>query len=79
MLGELLPWLDDVVHASADEYRAILASSRGSMYVLGALLALLYYVSLLNLLVPVLSGLAFTHFELARLAELRAPGVVRGR
>ena len=58
-------------HASAEEYRAILQSSRGKMYVLGALLALLYYVPLLNLMVPVLSGLAFTHFGLARLAESR--------
>jgi len=62
-------------HASAEEYRAILESNRGRMYVLGALLALLYYVPLLNLMVPVLSGLAFTHFGLARLAELREPGV----
>ena len=41
------------------------------MYALGALLALLYYVPLLNLMVPVLSGLAFTHFGLAELARLR--------
>ncbi|MBI2223653.1 MAG: EI24 domain-containing protein, partial [Betaproteobacteria bacterium] len=65
-------------HASTEEYRAILESNRGRMYVLGALLALLYYVPLLNLMVPVLSGLAFAHFGLARLAELREPGVVRG-
>ena len=49
------------------------------MYVLGFLLALLYYVPLLNLLVPVLSGLAFAHFGLARLAELREPSVERGK
>ncbi len=66
-------------HASAAEYRAILKSNRGSLYGLGALLALLYYVPLLNLLVPVLSGLAFAHFGLARLAELREPGGVTGR
>lgn len=60
-------------HASRDEYRAILEASWGRMYVLGFLLALMYFVPLLNLLVPVLSGLAFTHFGLARLAELRAP------
>jgi len=58
-------------HASAEEYRAILKASRGRMYVLGFLLALLYYVPLLNLLVPILSGLAFTHFGLAELARLR--------
>jgi uncharacterized protein involved in cysteine biosynthesis len=58
-------------HASAEEYAAILAAGTGRMYALGLLLALLYYVPLLNLLVPVLSGLAFTHFGLARLAEMR--------
>lgn len=58
-------------HASAEEYRAILESSWGRMYVLGALLGVLYFVPLLNLLGPVLCGLAFTHFGLARLSELR--------
>jgi hypothetical protein len=42
---------------------------------LGALLGVLYWVPVLNLAVPVLSGLAFTHFGLAKLAALRAqPG-----
>jgi uncharacterized protein involved in cysteine biosynthesis len=58
-------------HASAEEYRAILVASWGRMYLLGIMLALLYYVPLLNLLVPVLSGLAFTHFGLAQLQDLR--------
>ena len=58
-------------HASAEEYRAILEASWGRMYVLGAMLALLYYVPLANLLVPVLSGLAIAHFCLAELARLR--------
>ena len=58
-------------HASPEEFRAILETSWGRMYLLGVMLALLYYVPLLNLLAPVLSGLAFTHFGLARLQELR--------
>ena len=58
-------------HASAAEYRAILDANSGRMYVLGLLLALCYFVPLLNLMVPVLTGLAFTHFGLARLGELR--------
>ena len=62
-------------HASAEEYRAIIEASWGRMYMLGLLLALLYYVPLLNLLVPVLSGLAFAHFGLAELARLRQDGV----
>jgi hypothetical protein len=36
------------------------------------LLALLYYVPLVNLLAPVASGLAFTHLCLAELTRLRA-------
>ena len=40
-------------HASADEYHVIINASRGRMYVLGGLLALLYYVPLLNLFAPV--------------------------
>ena len=47
------------------------------MYTLGALLGALYYVPLVNLLVPVLSGLAFAHFGLARLSELEL-GKVKG-
>ena len=59
-------------HASADEYALIIRTRSGRMYVLGLLLALLYVVPLLNLMVPVLSGLAFTHFGLAELARLRS-------
>jgi CysZ protein len=58
-------------HASADEYHAIVTASGRRMYMLGALLAMLYWVPFLNLMVPVLSGLAFAHFGLARLSELR--------
>jgi CysZ protein len=58
-------------HASAPEYRSIVQTSRGRMYVLGFALAVLYYVPLLNLLVPILSGLAFTYFCLGELARLR--------
>lgn len=64
-------------HASAEEYRVILKTSRGRMYVLGFLLALLYFVPVFNLLVPILSGLAFTHFGLAELARLRREEVRR--
>jgi len=59
-------------HASTEECRTIVRTNRGKLYVLGFVLALFYYVPLVNLLVPILSGLAFTHFGLARLARLRA-------
>ncbi len=59
-------------HASAAEFAHILRTSRGDLFLLGALLSLLLYVPLINLLAPVFSGLAFTHFCLARLARVRA-------
>lgn len=58
-------------HASRDEYRQVLARSRGTLYLLGLLLALLYYIPVVNLLAPVANGLAFTHLCLAELARLR--------
>jgi hypothetical protein len=64
-------------HASAGEYEVVVRGSRGRLFLLGLLLAALYYVPLFNLLVPVLSGLAFTHFCLAELERLRS-AVIRG-
>lgn len=58
-------------HASADELARVIRTSRGDLFLLGALLSLLLYLPLVNLLVPVLSGLAFTHFCLGRLARER--------
>jgi uncharacterized protein involved in cysteine biosynthesis len=58
-------------HASAGEYRAILRQAGGRLYALGLALAALYYIPIVNLLVPVLSGLAFTHLCLAELESLR--------
>jgi len=58
-------------HASAGEYRAVVREAGGRLYALGLLLAALYYVPIVNLLVPVLSGLAFTHLCLAELESLR--------
>jgi len=58
-------------HASAAEFARIVRASRGDLFLLGIALSLLLYVPLVNLLVPVLSGLAFTHFGLGRLAAER--------
>jgi hypothetical protein len=58
-------------HASAAEYEAIVRGAKGRLYLLGLALAALYYVPFANLLVPVLSGLAFTHLCLGELARLR--------
>lgn len=58
-------------HASPAEFAHILRASRGHLFLLGVLLSLLFYVPLFNLLVPVLSALAFTHLCLGKLARLR--------
>ena len=58
-------------HAGADELRAVIANNKRSLYLLGLLLAVFYYVPLFNLLAPALTGLAFTHFQLGALARLR--------
>jgi CysZ protein len=58
-------------HASRDEYVQVVRDSRGELFLLGILLSLLLYVPLVNLLVPVLSGMAFTHYCLARLNAQR--------
>ena len=58
-------------HASAEEFKRIRRDARGDLFLLGIALSLLFYVPLVNLLVPVLSGLAFTHFCLGRLERAR--------
>lgn len=61
-------------HASAEEQERVIGASRGELFLLGLAVSLLLYVPFVNLLVPVLSALAFTHFCLARLARVRAAG-----
>jgi hypothetical protein len=61
-------------HASAAE-RDLLIDRHGRGYLaLGMLVTLLNYVPPLFLVTPVLSSLAFGHFSLAALRELRAAG-----
>ena len=58
-------------HATAAEMRLVFASERTTLYLLGGLLALLAYVPFVNLVVPVLFGLAFIHHLLGALEALR--------
>jgi uncharacterized protein involved in cysteine biosynthesis len=60
-------------HASPEEYRAVIVASGTRLFLLGFALALLFYVPLVNLVAPVLSGLAFTHYCLDELERLRQP------
>ena len=58
-------------HATPEEYREIVRRSKGRLYLLGLMLSALYYVPFVNLVAPVLSGLAFTHYCLSELRALR--------
>lgn len=60
-------------HADAAELSTLAASNRRCLYLLALLLAAFNYVPLVNLVVPALTGLAFTHFQLGALARLREP------
>jgi uncharacterized protein involved in cysteine biosynthesis len=65
-------------HAGAEEYHAVVRRAGGRLYALGLALAALYAVPFVNLLVPMLSGLAFTHLCLAELARLREGNAASG-
>jgi uncharacterized protein involved in cysteine biosynthesis len=58
-------------HASSAEMKALFNDYQSSWWGLGLLTGLLQFVPLLNLLAPVVTALAFIHFGLGRLAEMR--------
>lgn len=58
-------------HASHEEMRALFSANQSSLWGLGLLTGLAQFVPILNLFAPVLSGLAFVHFGLGRLNNLR--------
>jgi CysZ protein len=59
-------------HATAAEMQQLFSAERPTLYLLGALLALLAYVPVVNLVVPALFGLAFIHHLLGALEALRS-------
>lgn len=62
-------------HAEKAEMSRIFVERRGGLYSLGLVLALAGYVPLLNLLAPVVFGLAFIRYLLGALQDLRAISV----
>ncbi|HEY6280507.1 MAG TPA: EI24 domain-containing protein [Burkholderiales bacterium] len=58
-------------HASLEEFERILERAGMRLYVLGAVLAFTQFVPLLNLFSPVYIGLAYIHFCLRELQQLR--------
>lgn len=66
-------------HASAEEMRTVFSSRRGSFYLLGLLLALVAYVPVVGFFAPMVFALAFIHFGLSSLAELRGGEATQSR
>lgn len=65
-------------HASAEEIRTLFARDGRSMYLLAILLALVAHIPVVGFFIPVIAGLAFIHYCLARLAAMRQmPAEVR--
>ena len=58
-------------HASSEEMKVMFSEYQSAWWGLGLFTGLLQFVPLLNLFAPVLTALAFIHFGLARLADLR--------
>jgi uncharacterized protein involved in cysteine biosynthesis len=62
-------------HATAWEMKTLFQRYRGDLFLLGVALALAGMIPLLGFFAPVYGGLAFIHYCLARLAQLRAAPV----
>jgi CysZ protein len=58
--------------------RVVIRGARGRLVLLGLVLAPLSFVPVVNLLVPIYAGVAFTYLCLDELARLRARGVPPG-
>ena len=58
-------------HATAWEMQTLIRRNRGELLLLGGALALFGMIPLLGFFAPVYGGLAFIHYCLARLAQLR--------
>jgi len=61
-------------HADREELRTLVAEHRGSLYLLGLILALAAYIPLLGFFAPVLLGLGFVHYLLTALQARREAG-----
>lgn len=58
-------------HADKEELKVLLRTGKLSLWSLGLLTGLIQFIPLLNFFAPILTALAFIHFELARLEKLR--------
>lgn len=62
-------------HATAWEMKTLFQRDRGDLFLLGVALAFVGMIPLLGFFAPVFGGLAFIHYCLARLGQLRAEPV----
>ncbi|MFO7190400.1 MAG: EI24 domain-containing protein [Pseudomonadota bacterium] len=58
-------------HADKDEMQAIFKRHNAAMYGLAILLSLIAQIPLVGFFIPVIAGLAFTHYGLAQLERMR--------
>ena len=65
-------------HASKEEYEQVIERSSGKLYLLGAATGLLQFIPVLNFFSPLYVGLAFIHFCLAELRQIRQGGDALG-
>src|SRR3990172_5325728 len=63
-------------HASAEEMRGLFRQHGMSLYLLGIVLSLLAHIPVIGFFIPVVAGLAFIHYLLERVADLRRSPVV---
>ena len=58
-------------HATPAEIAELIRRNRSELFLLGVALALIGHIPLVGFLMPVYGGLAFIHYGLARLGEVR--------
>ncbi len=65
-------------HASEPEYQSLLQQTRGQLWLLGIVVALIQFIPLANFIAPVFMGLTFSHYALSRLRLLRSASAGHG-
>ena len=61
-------------HASGEEMRELFRRYGKQLYLLGIILSMIAHIPLVGFFIPVIAGLAFIHYSLDRLGELRRAG-----
>jgi len=64
-------------HASVDEMSELFKRHGTTLYLLGMILSLMAHIPVVGFFVPVIAGLAFIHYCLDRLSELRRAPTLR--